>query len=133
MPWKKYIPLHKGKNVIHAANRDQTYKMVYDTGDPRDPEAKDWFLLKVHDKKWKKDVSDEKGERCYDAEHVLEWQMLQDFIEEDKDKGDNSRCAHLLKYFTQSMPLDDIEVEVAKDYKKALKFGEHFDYEKKNL
>ncbi|KAJ4360685.1 uncharacterized protein N0V89_001252 [Didymosphaeria variabile] len=98
--------------------------MVYDIGDPSDPTKPDWYQLKRHDKRWTEDIDPERGDRCYDAEHVLEWSLLLQFLGEN-----NSRCALLWKYFSEeNMPKNDITVRKAKDYKKTLKKGDHFDY-----
>jgi hypothetical protein len=51
--------------------------------------------------------------RCYHAEHVLEWQMLTSFLEEDK-ADPNSRCEYMHQYFTQPINLDNHKVKVAK-------------------
>jgi hypothetical protein len=69
------------------------------------------------------------GKRCYDAEHVLEWQLLSMFIEEDtKTAGDNSRCVFLYKYFVnEKMPMDKHKVQSAKDNGKLT--NGHFVYE----
>ncbi|KAL1600455.1 hypothetical protein SLS60_006841 [Paraconiothyrium brasiliense] len=98
--------------------------MVYDIGGPSDPTKPEWYQLKRHDKRWTADIDPERKERCYDAEHVLEWSLLLEFLEEN-----DSRCVLLWKYFSEeNMPKGDIPVRKAKDYKKALKKGEHFDY-----
>tara|TARA_R110002003_G_scaffold9_6_gene395 strand:+ start:1184 stop:1669 length:486 start_codon:yes stop_codon:yes gene_type:complete len=114
--------------------------MVYDIGDPTDPLKPEWFELKRRDKMWTKDLvgrtsGKNKGTsqgRCYAAEHVLEWQMLQTFIEADEDKGANSRCAFLYTYFQDSlqMPSGGYKVQVAKDSGKLT--NDHFDYEEKD-
>jgi hypothetical protein len=64
---------------------------------------------------------------------VLEWNLLKTFIEADKDKGDDSRCVFLYKYFLEdTMPLKNYKVQVAKDNGK-LKSDGHFDYEEKEF
>ncbi|EAT79447.2 hypothetical protein SNOG_13120 [Parastagonospora nodorum SN15] len=92
-----------------------TYSRVYDIGDPQKPDEKEWFQLRKRDKKWKVDLNGRAGERIYAAEHVLEWHLLKDFIEEDKELNEKSRCAHLYKWFLKSMPKGNIKVKVAKN------------------
>jgi hypothetical protein len=102
--------------------------MVYDTGDPQKPLEKEWFELKRHDARWKKDLDGRAENRCYAAEHVLEWQLLRDFIEADKHIQ-QSRCAHLEKWFLEDMPKGKShKVKVAKDNGR-LGTNNRFDFE----
>jgi hypothetical protein len=109
--------------------------MVYDTGNPTEPLKRDWFELKVHDKKWNADlVGRTGGDRCYAAEHVLEWQLLKQFIQDDMDQGAQSRCAFLYTYFIDNkMPRKTHKVQVAKqnavNVPPELDKNGHFDYE----
>lgn len=106
----------------------QNYKMVYDTGDPRKPLEKEWFELQQRDTRWKKDLDGRKKDRCYAAEHILEWQLLAEFIEADK-KSPASRCVHLYEWFMEAMPKGKShKVKVAK-YKGKLAPNGHFDFE----
>ncbi|KAH7346961.1 hypothetical protein BKA66DRAFT_433113 [Pyrenochaeta sp. MPI-SDFR-AT-0127] len=113
----------------------QNYEMVYDTGDPTEPLKKEWFELQGRKKRWTKDLVGRQPQgknpnRCYAAEHVLEWQLLKAFINADKDKKDESRCALLLKYFNEPIPIADHNVKVGKD-KGKLGTDNHFEYEDK--
>lgn len=81
-------------------------------------------------KQWTSDLQGRGGQRCYATEHILEWQLLQDFIEHDKDKKDQSVCAHLINWFLDPMPAGKHKVKVAKDEGK-LK-NDHFEYEDKD-
>lgn len=95
--------------------------MVYDIGDPSKPNKADWFKLTLHKQRWPTDVHPSKTTRVYNAEHVLEWALLREFIEADKNNGDASRCAIIFKYFIQEdMARKNIDVQVARDYKKTL-------------
>jgi hypothetical protein len=120
-----------------GTNMVQRYSTVYDIGDPTKTLDSKWFELERRDKRWTKDLVGRKprpntnAQRCYAAEHVLEWQTLKIFIEADRDKGDDSRCVFLHKYFKQSMPLRNHKVQVAKGNGKLGKDG-HFDYEEKD-
>ncbi|KAF2449700.1 hypothetical protein P171DRAFT_340712, partial [Karstenula rhodostoma CBS 690.94] len=108
------------------------YKMIYDIGDPSDPTKAEWYQLKRYERRWSQDVDATRGERCYDAEHVLEWSLLLKFLQEDRDKkdGHDSLCTLMWKYYSkQNMPKESIPVRKAKDYQKVLDKGEHFDYE----
>jgi hypothetical protein len=76
----------------------------------------------------RKDKNGVQTKRCYDAEHVLEWQLLRDFIQEDFAKKDDSRCALLWKFFHKTkMPKIKHKVMVAKNNGKMI--NGHFDYE----
>jgi hypothetical protein len=103
--------------------RRQDYHRVYDIGDPRYPEDPAWFQLTKRDSKWTSNLVGVQGQRCYSAEHVLEWQLLNDFIKEDKDNpspGKESRCVAIMKYFLEPMTLKDTTVKVAINPNKAL-------------
>ncbi|KAF2276881.1 uncharacterized protein EI97DRAFT_490465 [Westerdykella ornata] len=77
---------------------------------------------------------DSVSKRCYDAEHVLEWNMLAEFLQEEGYKDDaKSRCHSILEFFEGKMEREDIKVKVAKVYNKALAKGDHFDYEEKTF
>ncbi|KAJ4304608.1 hypothetical protein N0V90_000134 [Kalmusia sp. IMI 367209] len=111
---------------------EKAYEMVYDIGGPSDPSKSEWYELKRHEKRWTVDLEPNKGDRCYDSEHVLEWDLISIFLEADEDRSDeqDSRCVLLYKYFKgENMPLDNIKVKKAKDYKKVLGKGDRFDYE----
>jgi len=92
-------------------------KRVYDTGDPRKPEKDEWFTMQTSDTRWPDDVVGKrpKVERCYDSEHVLEWHLMKDFLEEDKAKGADSRCAYMDQYFLKDLPKKAYKVKAAKD------------------
>jgi hypothetical protein len=107
--------------------------MVYDTGDPRKPLQKEWFELGKRDARWTKDLDGRNENRCYSAEHVLEWQLLVDFIEEEKDTNLlGSRCVHLYEWFLEYMPKGKShKVKVAKD-KGKLGTNNRFDFEDKD-
>ncbi|KAI8935007.1 hypothetical protein NX059_008673 [Plenodomus lindquistii] len=116
---------------------EQKYAKVYDIGDPTEPLKPDWFELKSRDKRWTKDLvgrntKSSTATRCYAAEHVLEWQLLQIFIEADIGKGDKSRCAFLLEHFQADFPKTKHKVQVAKNNGALAKSG-HFDYEEKDF
>jgi hypothetical protein len=90
--------------------------------------------MRRRDQRWTNDLVGRKNKpssnRCYDAEHVLEWQVLRAFIEQDIEK-DDSRCSFLYKHFlTNDMPLKNHKVQVAKNNGK-LKADGHSDYEEK--
>jgi hypothetical protein len=104
----------------------------YDTGDPTKPLDAKWFQLESLTQGWTSDMAttSPNKKRCYQVEHVLEWQLLTKFIEEDKDKDDTSRCAHLYKYFLKDLPTFDYKIKVAKDDGK-LDSNDHFEYEEK--
>jgi len=106
--------------------------MVYDTGDPTEPLKSEWFNLKRRDKRWTKDiVGRKKPTRCYEAEHVLEWQLLKSFIEADKIRSSKSRCAFMHKFFINpDFPRSQHRVQVAKDNGKLGKDGK-FQFEEK--
>jgi hypothetical protein len=95
--------------------------MVYDIGDPSKPTDEKWFRLTRHEKKWDKDVVETRDKRSYDAEHVLEWNMLRTFIEADKALGAASRCAFVYQFYLQDTKAKDVDVQVAKNYEKELK------------
>jgi hypothetical protein len=107
---------------------------VYDTGDPTEPLKSEWFELKSRNKRWTNDLvgrgpGPQTTTRCYAAEHVLEWQMLTSFIEEDRTKDDDSRCAFLITYFAKTkMPKTIHKVQAAKD-KGKLEPNKHFTYD----
>lgn len=85
--------------------------------------------MKKREDKWTNDIAGRKAtERCYAAEHILEWQLLRDFIEADKSLGSSSRCAHLEKWFLEPMPKTNYKVKVAKNSGE-LQSNDHFDYE----
>ena len=108
--------------------------MVYDTGDPTEPLKKEWFEMQLRNKRWNKDLvgrTPSGANRCYAAEHVLEWQLLKQFIEADKKRGDESRCAHLYQYFLEEIPKASYKVKVAKNNGK-LEKNNHFEYEEKD-
>jgi hypothetical protein len=120
-----FNPIGIGKRI----DKVQTYKRVYDTGDPTEPLKPEWFKLKRRDERWKKDIVGRKNDRCYEVEHVLEWQLLAQFITADMDKGPDSRCAFLKKYFIEEkLEMKTYKVKVAKDNGKLGTNG-HFDYE----
>ncbi|KAH7075650.1 hypothetical protein BKA63DRAFT_603011 [Paraphoma chrysanthemicola] len=115
-------------NWPNPTESEKRNKAVYDTGDPAKPLEPEWFQLKSHEKRWKANPG-KNGNRCYDTEHVLEWQMLGQFLQEDKEKGADSRCAFLYKYFVQKrMELKTYKVKAAKD-KGKLTSKNRFDYE----
>jgi hypothetical protein len=79
-----------------------------------------WFKLESRKERWTLKNVGKPGvvtspERCYDAEHVLEWQLLAAFIEEDKNQKDQSRCALLMKYFEKDLPKTTYKIKAAKD------------------
>jgi len=74
------------------------------------PDKGEWFRLGRLDERHTKVRKD----RCYEAEHVLEWQTLMRFIDEDKSKGPNSLCAFLYKFYEDDIPKDKYKVKVAK-------------------
>ncbi|KAF2749771.1 hypothetical protein M011DRAFT_511825 [Sporormia fimetaria CBS 119925] len=122
------------------ADLEKAYHRVYDFANPLDPLSPDWFKLKEQDQGWKKNLAGMKKNRCYAAEHILEWNVLVTFIEDDLEtKKDGSRCHFIKKFFggkesgtgAASMPKKDIYVKVAKDYNKALASDAQFDYEDK--
>ncbi|KAH5087525.1 hypothetical protein HBI73_146840 [Parastagonospora nodorum] len=117
-------PTYTAKNEL-----EKTYGKVYDIGDPRKPFEKEWFQLKNRGKQWTDDLHG-RGKRCYATEHILEWQLLQDFIEHDKDKKDQSLCAHLINWFLEDMPVNKYKVKVANKEGK-LEEDDHFEYEDK--
>jgi hypothetical protein len=69
----------------------------YDIGDPTEPLKPDWFLFRKWSQPWEEDIDGKqpKAPRCYHVEHVIEWQVFKQFVEADKDKNDDSRCALL--------------------------------------
>ncbi|KAH7090484.1 hypothetical protein FB567DRAFT_546679 [Paraphoma chrysanthemicola] len=108
---------------------EERNKMVYDTGDPTKPLEPEWFQLECREQRWTTVTPGKKGNRCYDTEHVLEWQLLAQFIQEDRHKGAGSRCAFIWKYFTQKkMDLKAYKVKIAKNKGKLDSDG-HFEYE----
>jgi hypothetical protein len=54
--------------------------------------------------------------------------VLADFLQKDKDKGPDSRCAHMHKYYTQNIVPNVPKVKVAKD-KGKLNGKNRFDYD----
>jgi hypothetical protein len=112
------------RSYIRSTDQAQSYGKVYDTGDPQKPFDKEWFEVKNRKTRW--------GGTCrYATEHILEWQLLQDFIEGDKGQGSNSRCAHLQEWFLGSMPTSAYKVKVAKNDGELQK-DNHFEYEDKD-
>lgn len=112
--------------------------MVYDTGDPTEPLKKEWFELQQRQTRWTSHLTgrlSSSGEkdpnRCYAAEHVLEWQLLKLFIDEDQKKGSESRCWSLLKHFNEELPKASYSVKVAKNNGK-LGTDNHFEFESKD-
>jgi hypothetical protein len=105
----------------------------YDTGDPTEPLNPDWFQFKQWSQPWKDDIDGKqpKAPRCYHVEHVLEWQVFKQFVEADKDKNDDSRCALLQKYFKQNLPSFDYKVQVAKGSGELNSKYDRFYYEEK--
>lgn len=106
--------------------------MVFDTGDPTQHLKREWFELRQHDTVWSQDIPGRTGtsHRCYDAEHVLEWQLLKQFIEEDKEDGEKSRCELVHRYFGKEMEDPEVKHKV-KRAKNNGRLGpnDHFDYE----
>lgn len=84
---------------------------MYDTGNPKEPNKAAWFKLERRDSRW----TTNRDERCYDAEHVLEWQMLSRFIEADSNLGKDSRCAYLHKFFEIGINKGEYKVKAAKN------------------
>jgi len=107
---------------------------VYDTDDPTKPLEPGWFKLIRRNDRWPNDIPGRANqERCYHVEHVLEWQLLKKFIEEDKGATD-SRCVFMYKYFvdpSQAIRNKKFKVKAAKDYGK-LNTKDQFDYEDKD-
>lgn len=64
--------------------------------------------------------------RCYKAEHVLEWQLLRIFLEENKDKDAKSRCTFLHRHSENDLPQQKYKVQASKDKEKLT--NNHFDY-----
>ncbi|KAF1851751.1 uncharacterized protein K460DRAFT_271464 [Cucurbitaria berberidis CBS 394.84] len=130
VPEKRTLLEKRGRKPPTLCN----YGMVYDTGDPTEPLKKEWFELQQRKKRWTKDLvgrkptKGNKPRRCYAAEHVLEWQLLQEFIEADSMKGQESRCMLLFKYFGEKMPKATYKVKVARNNGK-LGTNNHFEYE----
>ncbi|KAF2824664.1 hypothetical protein CC86DRAFT_353149 [Ophiobolus disseminans] len=101
--------------TLETRHKKQKTKRIYDTGDPTKPYDIKWFELQVLDERWAKDIAGRKDPaRCYDAEHVLEWQLLKTFIEEDM-ASPNSRCVLMHKYFMQELDKKSYKVKVAKN------------------
>lgn len=117
--------------------------MVYDTGDPREPQDPAWFQMTCHKERFKDDLDDRvnkpRPNRCYSAEHVLEWQLFADFIEADIEKEEDSRCVFLYKFFDDTpLPEQNYKIQAAvqapkppatQKYAPVLKQNGHFDYE----
>jgi hypothetical protein len=59
----------------------------------------------------------------------LEWQLLKTFIDSDKDKGDQSLCVHLYKYFLETFLEKKPTVKVAKNNGEIDKPTKRFDYD----
>ncbi|KAF1830451.1 hypothetical protein BDW02DRAFT_608730 [Decorospora gaudefroyi] len=107
------IPHETGKKTrsnVRKNPRLGLYHRVYDIGDPSEPLKPEWFRLKRHRTKWSKNIRGVTKTRCYSAEHVVEWQLLANFI-----KADKNRCVFLLKHFGMNMPMTMHKVQVAKN------------------
>lgn len=131
-----FIPYHNiargDTNRIQRHKKNKHYDRFYDTDDPSKPLEPGWFKLIRRGDPWPNDVPGKANQnRCYNVEHILEWQLLIKFIEENKEATD-SRCVFMHKYFvgaSQAMKLK-FKVKVAKDYGK-LNTNNQFDYEDK--
>ncbi|KAF2653782.1 hypothetical protein K491DRAFT_717748 [Lophiostoma macrostomum CBS 122681] len=79
------------------------YKNVYDFEDPMSPNEESWYNFKNVNKM--STGTDEAGnKRSYASEHILEWFLLKEFLEEDKTtKGSASRCNVIQQYFKQKV------------------------------
>jgi hypothetical protein len=118
------------RDIHDRSDFRQEYSTVYDIGDPRKPLEKDWFALQKHASRWTNDLAGRASpKREYALEHILKWQILRDFIEEDKDTNPlASRCVHLHIWFLNSMPKGNHKVTVAKNNGELGK-NDRFDYE----
>jgi hypothetical protein len=74
--------------------------------------------LQLSDERWKDDVVGKKPkpERCYDSEHVLEWHLLKEFLQQDMADGTKSRCYRMYQYYLDLLPTQStFKVQAAKN------------------
>ena len=76
---------------------------MYDFEDPMSPNEESWYNFK-NVKKMNTGKDEAGNQRSYASEHILEWFLLKEFLDEDKvAKGSASRCAVIHRFFKEKV------------------------------